>query len=167
MILELKIDSKPFSINNAYYRNRTRTKENREWADNVQEQLSQYSDQIIAFKEFLNNQKCPHLELILAHLHPARQFYTAKNDIHIRTMDLSNVEKLIIDLIFDKRHNGRTTNSGTNIVNLEHDDKRVINLNSMKGISKNDKHEILIKIIPHTDCSLIKENLKNFFPSYF
>jgi hypothetical protein len=58
-------------------------------------------------------------------------------------MDLSNVEKLLIDLIFDSRFDGRTID-GQLISNLAIDDKFITDLLSIKRPA--DKHSIQVYI---------------------
>jgi hypothetical protein len=61
-------------------------------------------------------------------------------------MDLSNIEKLLIDLIFDKRFQDRLTDNGYSIVSLEEDDKKIMKLISTKSLSEDNTNQIEVII---------------------
>ena len=159
MDLLLNLKSRPFSCNKSHYRNGMRTKENRRWADSIQEQLAEpeNKEKILKFKNNLS--KYPLFHVSLFFLHPAAKFYTQSNDVHIKTMDLSNIEKGLIDLLFDARYNDRNTDSGALILNIDNNDKRSICLESYKGISENNESEIWIYIESVQDLKLVRDRL--------
>jgi len=159
--LLLKFKSRPFSINKANYRNGSRTRENRAWADSIHTQMTEpeIMDQIIKFKK--NIPKYPLFHVTIFHLHPSFKFYTASQDVHLQTMDLTNIEKGLVDLIFDKRYCGRFTKSGDRIETLENNDKRIIGLESYKGISENQENEIVVYIQLVPDLSLVRDRLNS------
>lgn len=61
-------------------------------------------------------------------------------------MDLSNIEKMLIDLLFDKRHNGRLLDCGTEATSLALDDKLITKLVSEKNLHPAAEHNIDIKV---------------------
>ena len=61
-------------------------------------------------------------------------FFTKQNLISARSCDLTNIEKLVQDNIFDKRFNDREINNIL-IKNLNIDDKYITELNSRKIVS--------------------------------
>lgn len=143
MLLTLKFDSPPFSCNNSHYRNGNRTKKCRAWGDHILDQLEPFSDSIDSFREQFDRLKHS-LETELIFMYPREYLFTAGGYISRRSMDCSNIEKLLVDLIFDKRFFERGTN------NLNLDDTLVTKQVSRKVLSPSNEYLILvnIKIIP-------------------
>lgn len=131
MIINFSVNSPPFSVNKAYYRNRQRTQECRKWSDNILTQLQHPSIQ--AQFQALRDATQPNdtLTLHITHVMPEKKFRTKKGTISRFSMDLSNIEKLPIDLVFDDRFDGRFID-GTEIRNLCLDDKIITTLISKK-----------------------------------
>ena len=133
MDIHFTINASPFSINKAYYkRSFTRTEQCRAWGDSVLAQLQ--AERIQADFEALRA-CCETRHGLEAHLTfhiPAKLFYTKKGEISRRSQDLSNVEKMLIDLIFDERYCGRELDDGQVINNLSLDDKLIVKLVSEK-----------------------------------
>lgn len=139
MQIKFTLNAPPFSVNKAYYKKSfTRTKECRAWGEDILEQLQDKTiqqdleDFRIAFLEDDISAVGAHL---VFHI-PKSTFYTKKGDISRRSQDLSNVEKLLIDLIFDPRFAGRELDSGLVCQNLSLDDKLITKLISEKVPSK-------------------------------
>lgn len=147
--LRLIFNSPPFSINSAYYRNRQRTKECRAWGNQIHSQMSQPSvaAAIKLFKQSLDSHTKLSVELNFKY--PEKKLYTIKGEVSRRSMDLSNIEKLLIDLIFDKRFQDRITDCGNIVESLEEDDKKIMKLISTKSLSDDDTYQIeaIISII--------------------
>lgn len=141
MQIKITLDAPPFSINKAYYKKSfTRTAECREWGDSILEQLlcESIQEELLRFRlAFLDADRASIGVHIVYHI-PKAVFYTKKGDISRRSMDLSNVEKLLIDLIFDPRFCGRDLESGNVCQNLSLDDKLITKLISEKVPSKRD-----------------------------
>lgn len=137
MILKLTINSPPFSVNKAYYKNRQRTKECRAWSDAIFEQLEN-----IDFSEFtqfvtdnINNVEIEaeyHFKL------PRDKMYTCSGKVSRRGNDLSNVEKLLQDVLCDSRYSDRGLN------NLNIDDTLITTLLSTKSVSSDNEYKINI-----------------------
>jgi len=131
-MLNFTLQSPPFSINKAHYkRSFTRTVECREWGDNILAQL-QNPDLQLEFQEFRKSlNKREGIIISITYNIADNIFYTKKGEISRRSMDLSNIEKLLIDLIFDTRFCGREIN-GKVIHNLAIDDKLIVDMHSKK-----------------------------------
>lgn len=114
-----------FSINKAYYKSTfTRTQECREWARGIAAAL-QSPQNMSKIAEFLTkySQKVHGIGVFLRFGVPRGMFYTQKGEISRFSMDLSNVEKLLIDILFDKKHGPHA---------LDLDDKTIVQLVSEK-----------------------------------
>lgn len=135
MEITFTLKAPPFSINKAYYkRSFTRTKECREWGDSVLRQLqaATIQEDLQKFRiEFLSAPEAS-IGVRLRYFIPEEIFYTKKGDISRRSQDLSNVEKMLVDLIFDPRFCGRELSRGLICQNLNLDDKLITKLVSEK-----------------------------------
>jgi hypothetical protein len=144
MKVSMLIKAPPFSINSAYYlksygkgsTTKIRTKECRDWGDSVLMQLQAYRSEIANFVKAFDETKDA-ISVKLVFNIPVKSFLTQKNMISLRSNDLSNVEKLLIDIIFDERFNNRSLN-GLDMFNFNINDKLIVNLNSTKQPTVND-----------------------------
>jgi len=143
MVLNLTLNAPPFSINKAYYRRGNRTTEYREWTQNIHDQLDSFSDEITAFREAFAPTKHA-LSVRIIHFLPSSKLYTKSGKISRRSKDLSNVEKTLIDVLFDPRYFKR----GFSTLNL--DDTFIVNLNSFKRESPIGEFyiSVAIQLIP-------------------
>lgn len=135
-------DTKPFSINKAHYRNGVRTRQNRQWALGVHEQLAN-NKSFIQFKK--QAKKASYFHVHLQFNMPAQNFYTKKGKISRLTSDLSNIEKGLIDLIFDKRFHNRVE-EGIRFVTLEVDDCLITRLISEKRAVSGESYSIDVTV---------------------
>lgn len=101
--LEINLNSPSFSINSAYYRNRKRTTECRKWGKKIHDQLEKYRKDFDLFRSKFDPIKHA-IQVTLDFYVPIERFYTKDNKVSRRSKDLSNIEKLLLDLIFDKRY---------------------------------------------------------------
>jgi len=138
-MLKLLFDSPPFSINSAYYKNGNRTVKCRNWGDHILDQLEQYEDDFEAFRKEFDPTKHS-LKVEIVHLYPRDILFTVEGHISSRSMDLSNIEKLPIDLICDKRFFERGNN------NLNINDKFSTRMTSDKALSPDNKYKLLFRI---------------------
>jgi hypothetical protein len=60
-------------------------------------------------------------------------------------MDLTNIEKLVQDNLFESRYNGREID-GVVIENFDIDDKFIVSLHSRKLAHNQEYHEVLITV---------------------
>jgi hypothetical protein len=139
---ELILDAPPFSVNKAYYRNRQRTEECRRWGNNILTQLQdpRLRADLISLRDSYDALR--HSFFIeITHFTP--KLYTKAGTINKRSMDLSNIEKLLIDLIFDTRFQGRIIND-MEINNLGIDDATILDMVSRKRYGPD--YKILVRI---------------------
>lgn len=97
---------KAFSINSAYYRDRAvKTRDCRMWEEHVLHLMAASGPQqaIKDIKSAYNPEEHA-FSIRLCHVYPKDFFFNAKGRISSRTFDLSNTEKLLIDLLFDEKH---------------------------------------------------------------
>jgi len=141
MDIEFTICAPPFSVNNAYYKNRQRNTKCRAWGDNILDQLIKHEKMFSKLHKYVSNHLNTHsLTVDLSFYMPYSKLYTKSGKISRNSMDHSNVEKLFLDLIFDKRYNDRGH------VNLNLDDALITTLLSKKRVSQNDQYHIKVKI---------------------
>lgn len=134
---------KPFSINKAHYRSGVRTRENREWSLNIHQQLAKCS-RFPIFKK--RAKKAAFFHIFLTFNIPKKNFYTKTGKISRLTSDLTNIEKGLVDLIFDKRFNNRK-HEGISFISLEVDDCLITKLVSEKRATSDDKYFVDVTIL--------------------
>ena len=129
----------PFSVNKAWYKKTfTRTRECRAWGQAIADQIENDATlqaQICSFKEQFN----PLEQFLTVHIYffqPTTKLLSKKGNLKRLGQDLSNVEKMLIDIIFDPRHSDR---------NLGLDDCLIGELHSFKRIAPQQKIIIRIK----------------------
>ncbi|QDP61655.1 MAG: hypothetical protein Unbinned8261contig1001_28 [Prokaryotic dsDNA virus sp.] len=76
---------------------------------------------------------------------PQKLLYTKKGEISKRSFDLTNIEKLLQDNLFESRYNGREIDNIV-IENFDIDDKFIVNLHSRKLPHDKDYHKIHITV---------------------
>ena len=146
MKVHFTIKSKPFSVNKAYYKNRQLTAEARTWRQDFLLQLQQTSvlQQIRELKQqFLPERNV--LAVSYDYYYPREILYTKSGAISKRSMDLTNIEKLVQDNLFESRYNGREID-GIIIENFDIDDKFIVSLHSRKLAHDLQYHEIRITV---------------------
>ena len=146
MIVSFSIKAKPFSVNKAYYKNRQLTQEARLWREDflLQLQQSEVIQQIqLLKKEWCSTQHA--LSVSYDFFYPRKLLVTKKGEVSKRSMDLTNIEKLVQDNLFEHRYNGREID-GVVIENFDIDDKFIVSLRSRKLGHNLPYHEILITV---------------------
>jgi len=128
--IEIKLNARGFSINDAYYRRGNRTVNYRKWTDDIHRQISSLGC-IERFKKVFDKKE-HFLTVDIVRYIPESLFYNKDGSIKINTLDLSNTEKTIIDVIFDKKYQDRQLKTGGTIKTLECDDKAICKLTSVK-----------------------------------
>ena len=146
MIVSFSIRAKPFSVNKAYYKNRQLTQEARTWRSDflVQLQRPEVLQQIRSLKQAWRSTKHA-LSVSYDFFYPSNILLTKKGEISKRSMDLTNIEKLIQDNLFESRYNGREID-GVVIENFDIDDKFIVSLHSRKLAHSQEYHEVLITV---------------------
>lgn len=138
MKINFTLNVAPFSINSAFYkRTHTRTKSCRDWFDTVYRELTQ--EHIVKLLKQFRKAWDPiahGIAIELIYNIPSKKFWTHTREVSLFSQDLSNVEKLLIDAIFDEKYDGRqvTMLDGTvkTITNLAINDKAIVDLHSSK-----------------------------------
>ena len=77
---------------------------------------------------------------------PQKLLYTKKGEISKRSFDLTNIEKLLQDNLFEHRYNDRVID-GIEIENFDIDDKFIVDMHSRKLPHQKDHHEIRITVV--------------------
>lgn len=132
---------KPFSINKANYRNGNRTQAYRAWASSIHNIICEpHNQESLRLLESKFNPKKHCLLYNIVHYIPKSVFYTAKGEKSIRTNDISNIEKPLIDVISSKKYKKKY-----NIPILEIDDKFIKSMTS-DFIAHDLDYKITVKI---------------------
>ena len=146
MLVSFSIKAKPFSVNKAYYKNRQLTQEARLWRENFLLQLQK--PEVIQQIQSLKQQWCSTkhaLSVSYDFFYPYTLLLTKKGEVSKRSMDLTNIEKLVQDNLFEHRYNGREID-GVIIENFDIDDKFIVSLRSRKLAHDQEYHEIRITV---------------------
>ena len=129
---------KGFSINSAYYKKSfSKTVECRRWESQILAKLTTPGNREILrrLRESADIKKFGYGVYIKYEI-PAKNFWNQKKTISRKSMDLSNVEKLLIDLIF-----------GDDTVGIGVDDTNIIQLVSEKHPSTTYRIIVQVKLI--------------------
>ena len=111
------------------------------------EEILRYKDQLkVMADEFDKQQHC--LSLTLIYYQPKDILFTKNGHVSRRSQDLSNVEKMLVDIICDPRFNGREIGSQS-FQNLDCDDTAVVQLLSMKRECASDRFLIEVELCVH------------------
>ncbi len=157
MKTSFSIPCKTFSINDKFCNSRSYTTSNyKNWEaktlyqldkTNIQEKLEQ-------IRKYLDPSK--HLvEINLTAYYPYDILFTKKGDPSSKCHDVTNWEKILVDLLFLPKYFSKSTPYG--VKNINQDDKWLFDCNSKKRIS--DTYSIEIEIIIH--------DKHDIFPQYF
>lgn len=148
MELKLKFIAPPFSINAYYYKTRQRTRGARLWANDIFRQMDMFYDDIVEFRDQFDV-GIHGLEIDLKFYYPEELFFNKAGTISAKTMDLSNVEKPLIDLLTQSKYADRAIPEGAE--NLRIDDRYIIALRSSKHpqiATLPHSIEVVFKIVP-------------------
>lgn len=134
----------PLSINQVYYGNRAHgwTAEAKEWSYKLMYQIAKHDSQIKLIRD-LFDPKTHGLNLTLTFYYKGLQ--KSAGGISSRTVDLSNCEKTLIDVLFTKKFYG--TNVPYTCQNFNIDDKYIIDLYSRKREGK-QRIEVEVAVVP-------------------
>jgi hypothetical protein len=155
---------KPFSSNNAYYKNRKHNAQARKWRATVLKALLPFKGDFERMRDAFN----PSLHSLFVSItvyYPSKKFFVQskpnKGNLSAQTMDLTNTEKLLIDLIFHPKFSSNTWlrerrgdeiglyKGFTELTNLAIDDRFISDLKSEKRPSEEGySTEVRISLIP-------------------
>lgn len=138
-MIQITLPFKAISINEAYYGQKKfgMKKEAKEWCYQVNWALKEYISQFSQFKKDYKNNGL-RVEFYFYY----KNFYNKEGSISSKTLDLSNSEKILLDLVVDSRHYGPPPYKSPN---LNINDSQVVELFSKKLEGPEDK--IVIKIL--------------------
>lgn len=142
MRVKLRLNVKALSINATYYANRNhgKTAEAKVWTAQVCTEINRYYEQIKLIRDNFDADK--HVFAInLKFITP--KFYTADGKLSAHSMDISNIEKSIIDILFIPSYNG---NGIYQCDNLDIDDKYITSMLSTKEYGLDYAIEVTLKL---------------------
>lgn len=145
--MKIIIPFKAISVNDAYYGNKKygMKADAKDWCYQVNWILVQYKSQF----ELLRSQFNPKEHgLCLEIEYHYKDFYNKNGEISSKVFDLTNNEKILVDLIVDARHYGPPPYKSPN---LNINDKHVTKIISQKMKSDSDKIEIKISLLKLND----------------
>lgn len=149
---EFKLRTKPFSINASTYRDASiKTAEFRNWASQIFYQLNT-DENLKKMKNIRENfdESRHSIKLEICAIYPRSEFITKNGILSSRTIDVTNFEKLICDLIFDRQYFDKPNPYG--VKNCCINDKHVTEMVSKKIFHEHRHHtlEFNINIIPRS-----------------
>lgn len=147
LTIQFSLPVKPLSVNNAYFRNRQYNKKAREYRKNFLLALQEDSIQHQLDKvKALFNPKKHALKVEYHFFFPYDILFTKSGwQISSRSFDLTNIEKLPQDFIFNSKYLDREID-GIPIKNLDLDDKYIVSLISTKNLSPQSEHQLTVNI---------------------
>lgn len=157
MEASFQIPIKTFSINEKSTRNASYTTQKyKDWAAKALYQLDKPSvkEELKKIREYLNIEK--HIiEVELIAYYPKDVVFTKKDLPSSRCHDITNWEKILVDLMFLPNYHDRKVPYGCQNLNI--DDKYLFDCISRKRISTEHKIEVTIKV----------HHKQDIFPEYF
>lgn len=120
----------------------------REWRNNIFNQITMPAAQrkLIKFRDKFDRTLHALTCTIIHHI-PEDILFTKKGEISLRSKDLTNIEKPLLDIFCDKRFCGRTDSNGNEIQNLSLDDCGFIDVLSKKRLGKEFTIELKFAIV--------------------
>ena len=143
MSVTIILPFKPISINNMYYENRKHgmKSEAKDFCYQVNWELTKYGAQLKQLRSQFDETKH---SLSVTMTFNYMNFYTKDRKISSKIYDLTNSEKLLLDLVVDAAHFGTAPYKSPNLCL---NDKYVVELHSYKKPSTSDSIEITIAIV--------------------
>lgn len=141
------IQLKPFSINAMYYGDgRTKTQAARDWSYQVFHKLSQegIKTKLKKLRDHFDHKKHGYVVRLSA-TYPEKLFYRKAGGISAKTMDISNWEKPLIDLLFLPKYFDQEPPYGCENLNI--DDKYIVGLSSRKQPGEGQQMRISITVV--------------------
>lgn len=141
--MKIIIPFKAISVNDAYYGTKKygMKADAKDWCYQVNWVLVQYKSQFEALREqFNSNENGLKVEMTFYY----KDFFNKKGEINSKIYDLTNTEKILMDLVIDSRHFGPPPYKSPN---LNIDDRNVIELVSKKLPAAEDRVEIVISLV--------------------
>lgn len=141
--IKFSLPFRAISVNDSYYGNRKfgMKKEAKEWTYAVNWELAKHSSQFDILREQFNPKEHG---LSVSFCFIYKEFFNKSGSVSSKIYDLTNCEKLLLDLIVDSAHHGIAPYKSPN---LNINDKHVIELFSKKAPGAQDRIDIEIKIV--------------------
>lgn len=155
----LYLPIKAFSINQMTGRDvRHKTKAYKNWCYRVFEQLNTDDNQksLKDLREFFNEEKHAYV-IHMTTYYPESDLITHKNTLSAKAFDTTNVEKPLVDLLFDPVFSKKDPPFGC--CNLQSNDKYLLDMYSKKRIAESHKIELIIEIVEKD--LLLKDHIVN------
>lgn len=168
MYIEIVLNIKPFSINNAFLRNRKYSKGARTYRFNVLKALQEKSNaaKLKQVRDAFDPLKHS-FQVELTSYYPESTFFNKKGSVSAKTMDLTNTEKLLVDCLFSQKYTDPKwlqSRKGferglylpfSELQNVGHDDRYITDLKSLKRASEAPEpyQKIRILILPLASLS--------------
>lgn len=143
----IELAVKPFSINAMYYSHRQiKTQEARKWSYEVFSQLDSPKNlKIMSQIRESFNKKEHFFHIDLTAFYPKKRLLTKAGEISAKSIDLTNWEKPIVDLLFLPKHQINSAPFG--VQNIGVDDKYICSMSSQKVAWNGDfKIQFVIKL---------------------
>lgn len=141
--MKISLPFKAFSVNKQFAANKKygMLKDAKDFCYQVNWQLQKYKDE---FEEIRNNfdETLHGLEVEIIHYY--KNFFNSKGGVSNKVLDITNTEKLLMDLIIDKEHYGPAPYLSPN---LKLNDRNVIKLTSSKRAGGHDFVTVEINIV--------------------
>lgn len=139
---------KPVSINASYFPSQygfTKTSKANEWSYNIFYALgSKENEQYLKeLREYFDPKKHVYIVYITV-FYPKSEFFTKKDEISQKTIDVTNFEKAIVDCLFLPKHFDEPAPYGCKNLNI--DDKHVVNVNSKKWYKDSTGYEVCLGV---------------------
>lgn len=147
---DFQLQSKPFSINAATYSDaRTKTREYYDWSSKIFHQLNtpENLDKMTQIRESFD-ENLHAFEVEITAVYPRSIFITKEGKLSARTIDVTNFEKLLVDLFFDKQFNTKPAPYGVKNINVN--DKNIISLISKKSFHDSEASllQVSVTVVP-------------------
>lgn len=145
MRVKFSLAIEPFSINNVSYKNKQfKTADYRQWEQRTFTKLAMAEPQA-ALKKLREAFDPKQHAFAVKFTFNRPGFFTSKGEISAQSMDLSNVEKQLLDVLFLPKFNNLPVPYGA--PNINADDKFVISLQSRKKFGPAERIDISIALI--------------------
>lgn len=150
MSYEFSLPSRPFSINASYYRDaRIKTSEVKEWSAQIFHRLNTVEniEKMRQIRESFDDQRHS-ISIEIVAIYPRSEFITKSGILSSRTIDVTNFEKLLVDLFFAEQYFDKPSPYGVRNICLN--DKHIVHMVSSKKFHEKDSHELQfsVSIIP-------------------
>lgn len=134
MICSFMLHGKAFSVNKYYYKSRAvKTKEARVWEEQMLAQLANRQEVLEMAEEWRKNGG--EFQVGMIFYYPESVFFNSHSVISAKTFDLSNVEKPLLDLVFNHT--------------MQIDDRHVTRLDSRKMVGAWESIQITLELKPY------------------